>query len=120
MIKSIILPFEQWSLVEPIYTGPEFQNAMPATPEQATFPVLMDGDKLAAFLLVEHLYHFNSVKVMPEYRGQGFAQQLIREAVARIPAGHSAIWITDSQHPLAAKRVGARDLGLCQVYRKDV
>jgi GNAT superfamily N-acetyltransferase len=119
-MKTIVLPFEDWSMIAPIYEGPEFQNSLPVTPEQATFPALMDGDKLAAFMLVEQLYHFNAIYVMPEYRGQSLAQRLIRAAVRSIPPGHSAIWMTDSKHPLAAKRLGARDLGLCQVYRKDV
>lgn len=119
MNAPLFLPFADWSLVEPAYVA-ESGNAMPETPDQALFPVIMDGEKLAAFMLVEHLYHFNSVQVMPEYRGQGFAQQLIRFAVARIPPAHSAIWITDSDHPLAAERFGARDLGQCRVYRKDV
>ncbi len=120
MMRTIVLPFENWPLIAPVYTGPEFENALPVTPEQATFPALMEGDNVAAFMLVEQLYHFNAVYVYPEYRGQGLAQRLIRDAVASIPPGHSAIWMTDISHPLAAKRLGARDLGLCQVYRKDV
>jgi|ERR1051325_3834033 GNAT superfamily N-acetyltransferase len=119
-MKTIVLPFADWPLIAPIYQGPEFQNSLPVTPEQATFPAIVDGEKIAAFMLVEHLYHFNAVYVYPEYRGQALAQRLIRDAVTSIPPGHSAIWMTDSQHPLAAKRMGARDLGLCQVYRKDV
>lgn len=125
MIKltPTILSFDQWPLVQPILTDPaEFGNGMPTTPEQSTFPALMDGDKLAAFVLVEHLYHFNSVYVMPEYRHQGCAQQLLRNAVASIPPGHSAIWITepDTDKSRLAQLLGARDLGLSRVYRKDV
>lgn len=119
--RSRVLTFEEWPLVRPILTNPaEFDNGMPTNPEQSTFPVLMDGDKLAAFLLVEHLLHFNSVYVVPEYRNQGCAQRLIRSAVASIPPGHSAIWITPTDVHGIAHRFGFRELAPSRIYRKDV
>lgn len=107
-----------WDEIEPIIRGERL--AMPEI-GTATFPALRDGSNLAAFLRVEHLYHFNYVYVMPEYRGSRVGLQLIEEATAHIPAHHSAIWLTE---PGIAQRIartmGWRNVGLSDVFRKDV
>lgn len=118
-MHNIILPFERWPELEPVFS--EFGDTVPVTAEQATFPaVVTDEGQLAAFFHVEHLFHFNSLYVMPEYRDQGFARRLIHSAVARIPPGHSAIWLAPLQkgHHLA-RALGFRTVGTYQVFRKD-
>lgn len=117
-MKTLILPPDQWPLVEPIVTG-EFGNGMPG-PEQSTFLAKMSNEKLAGFIHIEHLFHFNCVYVAPEHRHSGFALQLIEEAAARIPRGFSAVWLTDRRTTQLAKSLGARDLGIWRIFRKDV
>lgn len=113
-----IIKSANWSEIAAIVHGEGLP--MPAI-GTATFPALRDGDRLAAFLRVEHLYHFNYVMVMPEYRGSRVGLQLIEEATAHIPSNHSAIWLTE---PGIAQRIarsmGWRNVGVSDVFRKDV
>ena len=126
-METIILPFEQWPLVEPIVTK-EFRDAMPLTPAQSDFVALRDGQSVAGFLHVEHLYHFNSLYIMPEYRNQGLAMRLIRKATSSIPPLHSGIWLApadkgdsiESKARRLAIDMGAREVGVYRVFRKDV
>ncbi len=118
-MKTIVLPFADWSLVEPVVTQ-TFGNAMPASAESDSFIARMDGDRLAGFLHVETLYHFNSLFVTPEYRNAGIGPGLFRDGLECIPPGFSAIVMADRrdwQH--WARYVGARDLGMCRILRKD-
>lgn len=117
-MKTLILPVERWPLVEPIVTG-EFGNGMPATPGQATFLAAMEGEKLAGFIHVEHLFHFNCVYAAREYRSRGLALQLIKEAASLIPPGFSAVWLSDRNTARMAAALGAREVGQYRVYRKD-
>lgn len=117
-MKTIILPPDQWPLVAPIVTS-EFHNAMPQTPEQTTFLTALDGAKLAGFIHVEHLFHFNCVYAAPEYRGSGLALDLIKEAAGLVPAGFSAVWLTDRKATAIANELGARDMGVWRIFRKD-
>lgn len=120
MIYSEILPPERWGEVEP-YFRERFNDAMPATPAQATFPALFEGSELVGFFHVEHLLHFNSLVIMPQYRNQGLALRLAREAVARIPPGHSGLWLNPAEHGRRfAEHLGFRRLGEFTAYRKDV
>ncbi len=116
--RTILLP-EEWGLVAPIVAA-EFGNAMLATPAQATFPAFMDGDRLAGFVHVETLFHFNCVYLAPEYRRPGLALELMRYAIERIPAGFSGVWLTDRRVGAIAKNFGARSIGEWTVYRKDI
>lgn len=118
-LKTIVLPYEQWDRVAPLVTG-MFGNAMPQNPQSDTFIARMDGDRLAAFLHVEMLYHFNSLFVDPEYRNQGIAPQLFIDSLSGITPGFSAIVMADRREwQYWARAVGARDLGLCRILRKD-
>lgn len=119
--ESRILQPEEWETVGPIVRA-ELGHPMPS-PLQSTFPCLFDGDNVAGFVWVEHLYHFNSVYVMPEYRHQGLARRLLFEAAAKIPKGHAAICLPDpkQEHLIhLAERMGARRLLSRVVLRKDV
>ncbi len=123
-MNEIILPPDRWPEIASVVES-EFHNRMPVV-GQSVFPALVDGDKLAGFVHIEHLYHFVSCYVVPEYRGQGVGPRLIESATDRVPAGHSMIWLRpDLAHEkrlgeLLAQRYGARDQGLFQVFRKDV
>lgn len=118
-MRVTVLPFEDWSTIADIVTR-EFNDGMPTSTDQATFAALMDGDKLAAFLHVEKLYHFNSLYVMPDYRKQGCARQLLRSASASIPEHESAIWLGPTDRgEIFARGFGFRDLGIYRVFRKD-
>lgn len=110
---------EEWSLIEGAMKR-VFNNDMPVTPDQAVFLGLYDEAKLAGWIHIEHLYHFNCVYIEAQYRQTGLGLRLIKEATDRIPAGHSAIWITD-RHVAnkIAPKLGARNLGNFQVFRKD-
>ena len=117
-MKGEILSHDQWHLVEPIVKS--FGDPMPLSPKQTTFHVAMDGDHLAAVLRVEQLFHFVNVFVQPEYRNGGkLALALMQEASECIPEGFSGIWLSDRKVPTIAKVLGARDLGMWRVYRKD-
>lgn len=121
-MKIARLKFEDWPLVEPFVTG-EFGNAMPDNPNRATFVAAIDGDVLAGFLHVETLFHFNCVKVLPEYENQGLAVRLIEAGIQCIPAGFAGIWLADRDDKddlrLLARNLGARDVGLYRYYRRD-
>lgn len=124
MIYSEILPRERWGEIAPVFRE-QFNDAMPVTPEQATFPALFDSDgdagKLVGFFHVEHLFHFNSLYIVPQYRNQGLALRLATEAVSRIPLGYSALWLNPGEHGRCfAERMGFRDLGKFTAFRKDV
>lgn len=98
----------------------DFNNDMPVSPDQAVFLGAYHGEEMAAWVHVEHLYHFNCVRVKAQYRETGLALRLIKEAASRIPAGHSAIWLTPrSAANKIAPLVGARNIGTYQVFRKD-
>lgn len=119
-ITSDFLPPERWHEIADIVRE-QFQDAMPVTPAQATFPALFDGDQLVAFLHVEHLFHFNSLYVVPQYRDQGLALRMAQEAVRRMPLGESAIWLAPGVRGARfVEQLGARKVGVFTVYRKDV
>lgn len=119
-METIVLPFENWSAVESIVRE-EFCNGMPQRRESDTFIARFDGDKLAGFVHVEHLYHFNSLYVAPEYRGQGIAAGMFLDALGCVPPGFSAVaLIPENKRSTWARYVNARDLGLLHVWRKDV
>jgi hypothetical protein len=125
-METLILPFEQWPLVEPVVRG-EFRNAMPQTPHQASFLTALDGDRLAGFVHVETVFNLNSVYVAPEYRGagrrSGLLWQLITETDALLTSkcqGFSAIAMPEARsHMKMYKLFGGRSLGLHEVWRKD-
>jgi hypothetical protein len=117
---SIVLPLEEWPLVATIVRE-QFGNAMPTRPESDSFVARFDGDRLAAFLHVEQLFHFNSLYVAPEYRKEGIAPGLFLDGLSSVPPGFSAIVFSEGEKWKAwARYVKARDLGLCRVFRKDV
>lgn len=99
-----------------------FQDSMPTDPEQGGFLALMDQEKIAAFLHIETLFHFNSIYVESAYRHQNAARTLLREAANRIPAGNSAIWLMNpaERGDALARALGGRELGTYTVFRKDV
>lgn len=116
-----ILHPDEWEKVAPTVRR-ELGYPMPS-PQQSTFPCLFDGDEVAAFFWIEHLYHFNTLYVMPEYRHQGLARQLLFKAAAQIPKGHAAICLPDPKQERLihlAERMGARQLLSRVVLRKDV
>lgn len=121
-MRFALLQPDEYHLIEPVVTA-ELRNFLPS-PEQSTFPSLFDGANLAGFVWVEHLYHFQTVCVMPEYRGRpDIVRPLIEAAVAAIPKGHAAICLPDPKQEhlkLLAKRMGARQLSSRVVLRKDV
>lgn len=119
-LKIEIVDADDWAEIERDMKA-DFNNDMPVLRSQACFLGAYDGDELAGWLHIEHLYHFNVVRIKAQYRQTGLALRLIKEAVSRIPSGHSAIWITP--RPVAnkiASVVGARNIGTYQVFRKDV
>lgn len=121
-IKTVILPFENWSLVEREMRD-EFNNAMPVSPEQSTFLTALDGEKLAGFLNLETIFHYNCLYVSPEYKRLNVAYRLVREAdalVASLARGYSAIALAESPAVESMlKRMGMRLIGERQVFRKD-
>lgn len=120
MITFAIVKPEEWLQIE----GPMkavLGNDMPVTPEQATFLGAYDDGKLVGWIHIEHVYHFNSVYLEAQYRQSRLGLKLIQEAASHIPAGHSAIWLTDRNVAnKIAQLIGARNLGNYQVFRKDV
>lgn len=118
MIIDIVKP-EEWSQIEGAMKA-VFHNDMPVTPDQAVFVGLYDEGRLAGWVHVEHLYHFNCVYLDVPYRQSGLGLKLIKEAASRIPAGHSAICIANRGYAVPiARALGARDLGIQRVFRKD-
>ncbi len=117
-----ILQPSEWEKVARIVRR-DLQEPMPI-PQQSTFLTSFTEDReVAGFIWVEHLYHFNSVVVMPEYRHRGLARRLLVEAAARIPKGHAAICMPDGNHEgiiRIAKSLGAHQLTSRVVLRKDV
>jgi hypothetical protein len=120
------LPLDKWPLVEKIVTE-VFGNKMPTDPARDTFVALMDGDRVAGFVHVEQIFHFDCVYVDPEYANRSkMAMQLIRDAAHSIPEGHSGIWLSDRRVDNIAEMVGARLVHSEEdgtdryfVYRKD-
>ena len=112
----------EWETVAKIVRR-EIEEPMPS-PATSTFPTVFTEDReVAAFLWVEHLYHFKNLVVMPEYRHQGLARRLLIEAAARIPKGHAAICMPDEAHEGIIKlseSLGAHRLTSRVVLRKDV
>jgi GNAT superfamily N-acetyltransferase len=118
--RTIVLPFDQWDIVAPIVRS-EFHNEMPKRPESDSFIARFDGDRLAAFLHVEQLFHFNSLYVAPEYRDEGIATGLFLASLSAVPPGFSAIVLAEGNKWQAwARYVKARDLGMCRIFRKDL
>lgn len=120
---SIVLPFEQWGIIEPIVTG-EFGNKMPEHPNRASFITQFADGELAGFVHVETLYHFNCIYLAPRFResrfgAADFARRLMSEAVEKIPEGFSGLWLADRKVDRIAESLGARRLGDYTVYRKD-
>jgi GNAT superfamily N-acetyltransferase len=114
---SIVLPFAQWPLVAPVVG--EFGNGMPDHPGRATFITALAHERLAGFVHVETVYHFNCVYVAPEFENTGLTMRLIKDAVSCIPEGFSGIWLTDRNVDRLAAQIGARNIGTYRAYRKD-
>lgn len=114
-----LLTDDEWPLIEPILCG-QMRNGMPVTPDQSTFEGAFVDGKLVGHLHVEGLFHFNYVHIDAQYRQTGLALRLIRKATSRIPAGFSAIWLTDRNADQIARLMGWRNVGKFTVYRKDV
>lgn len=120
-MKTRILTPEEWPLIAPLLGG-TFRDAMPTDPNQSAFHAAFDGERLAAFLNIETVYHFNDLYVAPAYRQTSIAWRLMKEAdslLQQVP-GSSAIVLTDE--PRVARltiRLGATDRGLWRMYRKD-
>lgn len=121
METRILLP-EEWGLVAPIVTG-EFENAMPQTPQQATFLAAMDGERLAGFIHIETLFNLNSIYVLPGYRRTRLPWQMMSDIDARLTRmkGFSAIAFPDARsHIKMYRRFGGRELDASLgVWRKD-
>lgn len=119
-MNTLFLPRDKWPLVAPVVAG-EFNNEMPTVASQAEFFSALDGERLAGFVHIERLFHFNCVHIEQDYRDQaaGLAMRLIKEAVAAIPRGYSAVWFADRNVRKIAAELGARDIGEFRVYRKD-
>lgn len=120
--ESKILTPDEWPLVAPIVTG-EFGNSMPIDTRQSTFDAVMHGERLAGFIHMEMLFHYNSFWVAPEYRGNlRVPLMLMHSAESRLSQleGFSAIAMPDAPSQVKMyKRFGGRPLGLKEVWRKD-
>lgn len=122
--ETKILTPEEWPLVAPVLRG-EFACAMPKSPAQASFLAAFDGSELAAFVHVETLFHMNALYVAERHRGAGLkgsrlAMRLAAEADALVPAGFSAVVLSD--RPSLARlmrRLGGRELTASSMVRKD-
>lgn len=119
MIETIILPEERWPLVEPVVRG-ECHNGMPVTAAASTFLTALDGERLAGFIHLEQLFHYNILWVAPDYRRTRLAYRLMREVDSLIPAGFSTVSFVDKLSvSRMLRRLGGRSLGQCEVLRKD-
>jgi GNAT superfamily N-acetyltransferase len=119
-METRLLNPDELPLVAPVVEG-YFGNAMPVVEGKAAFYAALDGGRLAGFVHVEQLLHFNCVYVEPDYRGAALARALMGLAVARIPFGHSGVWLTERPNAgRLARSLGAREVGTYRVYRKDI
>src|SRR5580765_465721 len=120
-MNTVILPPSEWDKVAPIVRT-VFHNEMPETPAQAIFlATFNDAGELRGFVHLEVLLLVNSIYVAPEERGTRMVWRLmkaINELLGKMP-GFSALIIPnrDSHRPLY-KRLGARELGMREVWRK--
>jgi len=130
MVKTIVLPFEDWGRVRQVVTD-VFGNAMPEHPGRASFVALEDAEHpdRISFAHVETIYHVAGVYIDPRYgpkeRTEN-AMQLIRDVAGAVPDGYSGIWLSDRRIDRIAGLVGARLVHSEQdetdryfVYRKD-
>lgn len=109
----------EWSLIAPMMSA-EFGNMMPIDPAQAAFLAAFADEKLAGFVHIERLFHAHCLYVAPEYRHTRAAYHMMHGVDARIPAGHSAIVLTDTEEVEdMLRRMGARDAGAWRLWRKD-
>jgi hypothetical protein len=119
MRRTILLPREQWSLVEPIVQE-DLKGVMPDQAGPVDFLVAMDGKTLAGFIQVETVYHFRSVYVAPEYRNSSLAIKLMKEADSLVPSGFSAIvMVNKARVGKLLRAFGGRELDTQKVFRKD-
>lgn len=118
MMERRILTPEEWNQVAPIVTG-EFNNAMPKTSAQGGFLAALDGERLAGFVHIEHLFHLVSTYVAPEYRRTGLGWELLMDAAARTPPGFSVALLTKRVRNKMAAVVGAYKVGNFNFYRRD-
>lgn len=129
-MNTIALDIKDWPLVEADFTR-RMGNAMPTDPLRDSFVALFEPGMKAGqvpFLHLETVYHFNCVVVPEEYgyHRRNMALRLIRDAATCIPAGQSAIWLSDRRVDMIASAVGARlvhdqvdGTNRYYVYRKD-
>jgi hypothetical protein len=121
-MDAIVLPPSQWDQVEPYVTG-TFHNAMPETEKQAIFLAAHNEyGKLRAFAHLEVLLHVSSIWVTPEERNTRTVWQLMYavDQLLRGMPGFSAVAFPNSEsHRKLYERLGARNLGNIEVWRKD-
>jgi hypothetical protein len=117
-----ILPPTEWHHVAPIVRA-VFHNAMPQTEKQAIFlTAFNDEGKMRGFVHLEVLLHVNSLYVAPEERNTRMVWQLMAatDELLRGMPGYSAIAFPASDsHRKLYQRLGARELGMREVWRKD-
>jgi hypothetical protein len=121
-MRTTILPPAQWDEVAPFVTG-VFHNEMPETEKQAIFLAAFDDDRnLRGFVHLEVLLLVNSIYVTPEERGTRTVWQLMSavDQLLKAMPGYSAIaFPASASHRKLYQRLGARELGWREIWRKD-